>query len=178
MLNSCSCLLSLCCSLSLCRLSVTATVITSGCDWEKWLFFRATEGDHEVPDRHSVHLLTRQCHRVATRRKHSQRKRLLTISEQYQIDILAKKESRFCFGGSLVTCLYKVNHNSMRQNISLSMSTYNTHYLLYIHIHIKWTMYCFVLYITHYKSYYWNFQWPLHCTVYRCHTKCNVTPLV
>jgi len=132
-------------------------------------------------------VFTRQRHRVATRRKPSQRKRRLHISEQYQIDILEEKNSRGFALEALRSRLTRQREQyqpySMSPNMSLSMYTFNTHYiyLLYIHthVHINWTnMHCFILYITHYKSYYWIFQWPLHCTVYRCHTKCNVTPLV
>lgn len=110
--------------------------------------------ENELPARHSVHSLTHQCHCVATRRKTQPKEVALNISEQYQIDILEKKEWRICFWrlsahvlarhvGSLcmvssLTRLYEennINQNSTRQNISLSTSTYNTHciYLLYIH---------------------------------------------
>lgn len=73
----------------------------------------------------------------------------LNISEQYQIEIFKQKLS---FGDSPESlCMASkenfINQNSMKRNVSLSMSTCNTH-CLYIHciFTYMYTRTCIVLY--------------------------------
>lgn len=149
MQNSCPCLLYLYCSL--CCLYVTAAVKKSGCDWEKGLNNGSSLGLLRGAANSLKHTVS-TCSLVSATvwppeenaAKGSGFKHLWTISNRYSC------EERVCCGSSLLTV---INQDRTRQNTSLCLHV--TQYRLYIHTLINGTnMYCFVLYITHYKSYY------------------------